>query len=92
MQTYKNMMENLVEDEYERAAASLGCCQCPQCRGDVIAYALNSLPTKYVSTQKGEVYSKLFMLRGEYRTAIMAALVKGAAVVKENPRHPAPQE
>ena len=37
MQTYKNMMENLVEDEYERAAASLGCCQCPQCRGDVIA-------------------------------------------------------
>ena len=51
MAEYKNMMENLVEDEYGRAASSLGCSTCDICRSDIIAYALNLLPPKYVVTR-----------------------------------------
>lgn len=87
MAEYKNMMENLVEDEYGRAASSLGCSTCDICRSDIIAYALNLLPPKYVVTRAGEVYSKTFMLRNQHRTDIMAALARGADVVRKNPRH-----
>ena len=87
MPQYKNVMEEIVEDEYSRAAASLGCCTCEKCRCDIIAYALNFLPPKYVATDTGSVYSKTFMLRSQYRTDIMAALAKAAAVVRAAPRH-----
>lgn len=87
MSQYKNIMEYLVEEEYSRAASSLGCCTCEKCRSDIIAYALNQLPPKYVATEKGEVYSKTFILRNQHRTDIMAALAKASALVREQPRH-----
>ena len=37
--------------------------QCHICRMDIAAYALNHLPSKYVVTRKGEVYSKLAELQ-----------------------------
>ena len=84
---YRNIMESLVEDEFNRAGTSLGCCSCDACRNDVIAYALNLLPPKYVATRKGEVYSKTYILRNQHFADIMAALTKAANVVKEKPRH-----
>ena len=87
MSEYKNIMESLVEEEFERAAATLGCCTCEACRNDIIAYALNQLPPKYVATRKGEVYSKTFILRNQHYADIMAALAKGAKVASDHPRH-----
>ena len=37
MSEYRNIMESLVEEEFERAAATLGCCTCEACRNDIIA-------------------------------------------------------
>ena len=62
-------------------------CTCEACRNDIIAYALNQLPPKYVATRKGEVYSKTFILRNQHYADIMAALAKGAKVVSDHPRH-----
>ena len=87
MSEYRNIMESLVEEEFERAAATLGCCTCEACRNDIIAYALNQLPPKYVATRKGEVYSKTFILRNQHYADIMAALAKGAKVFSDHPRH-----
>ena len=87
MAYYQNIMEIIVEDEFSRLAASLRCCTCEKCRSDIIAYALNLLPPKYVASRKGEVYSKTFMLHNQYRTDVMAALTKAASVVREHPRH-----
>lgn len=87
MPEYKNVMEDLIEEEFDGLKPSLDCCTCDDCRNDMIAYALNQLPPKYVATRKGEVYSKTFILRNQHRTDIMAALTKAAKVVKENPRH-----
>lgn len=87
MAQYHNIMEDLVEEEYAKAARTLGCCTCDRCRSDIIAYALNLMPPKYVATQKGEVYSKTFILRNQHYADVLAALSKAAAVVKEHPRH-----
>lgn len=87
MPDYKNVMEDLIVEEYESLQPTLDCCTCEACRNDMIAYALNQLPPKYVATRRGEVYSKTFILRNQHRTDIMAALTKAASVVKENPRH-----
>ena len=84
---YQNVMETLVEEEYSKVKDALGCCTCERCHGDIVAYALNQLPPKYVVTPKGEVYSKTFILRSQHRTDIMAALAKAAAAVRAHPRH-----
>ena len=87
MPNYHNVMEELVQGEYDRINASLNCCKYENCRNDIIAYALNLLPSKYVVTRKGEVYSKTYILRSQHLTDILAALTKAAKVVGENPRH-----
>lgn len=87
MSEYKNIMEDLVLEEFESAAQTLGCCTCEDCRNDIIAYALNQLPPKYVATRTGEVYSKTFILRNQHYADVMAALTKGARLVADHPRH-----
>lgn len=84
---YKNVMELLVEEKYEKIKDDLDCCTCAQCRNDVLAYALNQLPSKYVVTPKGEAYSKTFALSVQHDTDIIAALTAGANLVREHPRH-----
>lgn len=87
MSEYHNIMEDLVEEEYDRAAQTLGCCTCENCRSDIIAYALNQMPPKYVASHTGEMYSKTFILRNQHYADVLAALSKAAAVVREHPRH-----
>lgn len=81
MHYYYNVMEQLVEEGYENVKSSLKCCQCESCRTDVIALALNILPSKYVSVQKGTVYSKTQLLRTQNMTNIMSALAEAAKIV-----------
>lgn len=81
-------MEELVEEEYERDKESLGCCQCERCRGDIIAYALNKLPTKYVVSVQGALYSKVdTVIHVQMATDILSALTQAAEIVKKFPRH-----
>lgn len=87
MTEYRNIMEMLVEEEFDRAKHSLDCCTCDECRNDIIAFALNQLPPKYVVTKKGEIYSKTYILRNQHYADIMAALAKGANLVRDKPRH-----
>ena len=84
---YKNVMETLVEETYDKVGSSLDCCNCYRCRDDIIAYALNQLPPKYVATPQGVIYSKTYSLGIQHNADIMAALMKGANIVKGNPRH-----
>ncbi len=84
---YQNIMEILVEEAYDKVSPTFECCTCEQCHNDIVAFALNQLPPKYVATQKGEVYSKTYSLGLQHSADITAALMKGANMVKANPRH-----
>lgn len=87
MRLYKNIMEDVVEDQFDAMKDSLDCCTCEQCRSDIIAYALNQLPSKYVVSQTGELISKLHNLERQKVTDVRRYLIEAAQLVKENPRH-----
>lgn len=88
MLKYKNLMETLVEDKYDDVKDSLACCPCEECRNDIIALTLNQLPTKYVVSIQGVLYSKLSMLGAQYSTDVIAALTRASEIVGTHPRHP----
>lgn len=62
-------------------------CQCEQCKLDIIAIALNSLPPKYIVTEKGLLYSRVANLNQQFDTDIIASLTKAINLVNKNPRH-----
>ena len=84
---YRNVMETIVENKLDKMIDMLDCCHCEQCRNDVVAYALNQLPPKYVVTDQGEVYSKLAAMGLQHDADVTAAISMGAAAVKQHPRH-----
>ena len=87
MKRYENMMEAFVEEVLEKIEPELGCCTCEQCRSDIIAWALNQLPPKYVATQAGGAISKADTLRIQHLTDVRTAIIQGAELVKKHPRH-----
>ena len=58
-----------------------------QCRNDVIAYALNHMPPRYVVNVSGSVMVKLESWRQQGLTDVRAALTRAAMLVGEKPRH-----
>jgi competence protein ComFB len=83
----QNVMETLVELKLNEIIDKLDCCKCEQCRMDIMTYALNRLPPKYVATYEGSVYSKLGTLSLQYETDMLTVLMQGAQIVKVHPRH-----
>lgn len=53
---------------------------------DVMAFALNHLPPRYVVTEKGHLYTRVNELKQQFRTDIVVALYKAIEQVKANPR------
>lgn len=53
---------------------------------DVIAYALNHLPPRYVVTEKGRLYTRVDELKQQFKTDIVIELSKAIKHVKANPR------
>lgn len=84
---YRNIMEKVVENEVDRCINELGVCTCSVCRNDLICLSLNLLPTKYVNTDKGELFSKLDKLSGSFQTKVLAAIATASETVKKSPRH-----
>ncbi|WP_122643392.1 late competence development ComFB family protein [Luxibacter massiliensis] len=87
MKLYKNIMEDLVEEQFDHIKNSLDCCTCEQCRSDMIAYTLNHLPSRYVVSQAGEIISKVNSLKGQHMTDIRTELMRASQIVKNHPRH-----
>jgi competence protein ComFB len=56
-------------------------------REDILALTLNSLPTKYVTTEQGKQYAQLVeVYRLQYETDVTAAMTKAALKVMRQPR------
>lgn len=91
MAGYRNLMELLLEEQYDKIADGFGYCTCPRCRDDVIALALNRVPPKYVVTDKGGLYVKAaYLLHNQQVTDLTTALTLSAQAVGKAPRHELP--
>jgi competence protein ComFB len=83
-----NLVKLIAEELAPSVLAKMGIEENEQNLGDVLALALNSLPTKYVTTASGRQYSKLVeVYRVQYETDVIAALTKASMKVKARPRN-----
>lgn len=83
----KNYMEEVVYSYLDFVLKDINMCKCEICKLDVAAKALNGLPSKYIVTKKGEIYSKIDNLKFQFEVDVILAITKAAVLVKRNPRH-----
>jgi competence protein ComFB len=83
----KNLAEIVAEREYDRLRASFpDFCGCEACRDDVIVYALNRIPPRYVTQRRGAVLQHLRMDKEQEVADISVALMEGFRRVMRSPR------
>jgi len=84
----KNYMESAVRNTLkEMLEKRSSTCRCSRCRLDIIAYALNHLPPKYVVTEKGHTYTRTAEMAQQFSTDLIVAVSKAIKHVNKNPRH-----
>jgi competence protein ComFB len=84
----KNVLEAVVMREYEALLPDVpDACGCPQCREDVLVYALNRLPPRYVVTLTGEVLQEVRLVADQGVADVTVALMEAFRVVGDAPRH-----
>lgn len=85
------MIHNLVEEHVVAAYDQLkghfsGFCGCEVCRSDVLVYALNRLPARYVASIEGTVVTELNLDKGQTRVTIEINVMEGFRKVSRSPR------
>lgn len=83
----KNVVEDIVINVFEEVRPDLDCCTCDQCSSDIVAYALNKIQSRYVSTEKGALFSKSAAFDQEYKMEVLKAIAEASRIVKDHPRH-----
>lgn len=84
---YHNLMEDIVLQYVDQVMNSEDVCTCEVCKSDVIAYALNKLPPRYVATELGRLVSKAHSYESQFHTDVIAALSEASELVRKKPRH-----
>jgi competence protein ComFB len=83
----KNVLEEAVAREYERLRAEMpDFCGCEMCRDDVLVFALNRLPPRYVTQPTGEVLTSVTMASDQPKADISVLLLEGFKRVQADPR------
>lgn len=82
-----NVMEEIVIQQVKKAIADLGGCGCDICVSDAAALALNEIPPRYVTTQRGALLESLDSANYAHSTDTLVAVTKAVMKVMKNPRH-----
>ncbi len=81
-----NVAELAIKEKVSSVIERMNLCKCVKCRQDVIAFALNHLPARYLpQSRAGSIDIDRYL--AEYGREVTAALVKSCIKVKANPRH-----
>jgi competence protein ComFB len=81
-------MEDIVRDTLENLISEReDICKCPKCKLDIVAWALNRLPPKYVVTDKGRMYTKLKEQEIQFRADVVQELTKAISRISKGPQH-----
>jgi hypothetical protein len=82
-----NVMERHIEDAYDRLKGVVKeFTDSPQHRDDVIVYALNRLPSKYVVTNQGKVVTDVALDGDQHRAEIDVQVLEAMQHVARRPR------
>ena len=85
-----NYTEQVVLETLDSVLAKYpDCCKCDTCRRDIAILALNHLPPRYTSSQKGHLYEKVNAMSQHHVIEVIEEIAKAIEVVSKNPRHEA---
>ena len=85
------MIHNRIEEHAQESYQALrghfpDFCGCEVCHADVLVYALNRLPARYVASQEGRVITELNLDKQQNRAGIDVAMMEGFRKVSASPR------
>jgi competence protein ComFB len=81
-------MQDILLEKLPHTMKVLRSCQCERCRLEILAIAMNSLPTAYaVTTEEEDSLERVKKLRRDYEVKVTATLIKAIQQVKNEPRH-----
>ena len=82
-----NVMEKIVDAKLDTYLKKVEGCTCEACVNDIKCLALNKLPSKYVNSHEGELYSRVdqIMLR-QNSVDVDIAVIGAIELVQKNPR------
>lgn len=83
----RNLVEDRVAESYQALRSHFpDFCGCPVCHADVLVYAMNRLPPRYVATLEGTVVTEVNLEKNQGRAAIEVAVMEGFKRVTRSPR------
>lgn len=83
----KNYMEDVVSQLLEKDLKDSDVCQCEKCKLDIMALALNNLPTVYTVTRRGEIFAAIDSTYTQNRVDAEVAVLNAIEMVKTSPKH-----
>lgn len=85
----RNYMEKVVRETLAKLLKDReDICKCEKCVADMIAYALNRLPPKYMVTDRGYIFLKLREIETQFQVDVLEAILEAIQVVSKKPEHP----
>lgn len=88
MKNIKNCMEEFVFERIESILLEQkNICKCEQCKTDIALLALNKLTPHYVSTDRGDTFTRLSLYEKNNEINIICAIAEAITIVGANPRH-----
>ncbi len=82
-----NVMEHHISEAYDRFKGSIpGFIDSPEHREDVVVFALNRLPPKYVVTEAGKAVTEALMEEAQQRAAVDVMVLEALRKVTRSPR------
>ena len=82
-----NLAKQVAEDLLPSVLSRLDVEDTPENREDILALALNHLPTKYITSGGGKMYAQMIEnFRVQYETDVLSGLTRAAITVKSKPR------
>lgn len=83
-----NIVEKMVFDTIDEVLEHKpDICKCNKCLADIVAYALNKLPPRYVASEKGSTMAKAAYLDKTIQVALLVAVTEAVEQVSAHPRH-----
>lgn len=83
-----NLMERITSEVLDEHWPKLNVpCHCDVCKNDVLALALNMLPTRYVTNEKGRMLVQLRMSDEQSCADILREIAKAGLIVAAKPSH-----
>jgi competence protein ComFB len=83
----KNLVEDHVNAAYEMLRSHFPAfCGCELCREDVLTFALNRLPPRYVARREGSVVTEVNLEKEQSRAAIEVVVMEALRKISVAPR------